>query len=410
MDKNTLALALLLGSLPALTCAAERSGAADAALQAPAAAALPAAAPVPQAAQRRSGTKEFVQDLDDGHDEAVLGAYLHAASELSVDPLTNASLDLAAAAIDGIDFGRGSITLTFDEQKLRESLLKQGTVIWDGLDNPVLVWMAAAESGVDNLVAGDNLTELAAKMMENAAAHKYRLMFPLLDLDDIQNISAAAVREHDNTAAAAAGSRYGADYIVRAASTLNDSGVMQLEWQVLDQNGRVLGEEVREGSLTTLAEDSAALIGRVLMQQAERQALAGRDTDQEEENVNYVSQLNLSELGPGDGFVRMVVTGIDNLRDYRRFAGLMVTYGFDEVRWAGRMPDGDVVEVVTNSNPEILRGTMTRSGDFTSLSAWQFAFSGSGARAVPERLIGRADPTRPDSSFLDQVNLGSSAD
>lgn len=312
------------------------------------------------------------------------------------------TVDQIAPAIRGIDTDEmGNLVVRFS-MPVTERLLKQkGALSWQGLSNPVLVWMVGldgTESASElTMVSGQNLNAFAQAILQAAPEYKYRLMFPILDLEDMQKVNVNTVLDHQNEALAEASARYGADYFIAAAisSVPNESGVT-LKWNLYNRDGIAIANSALSGMMDEVASLGAGDVARALMT-FQKNLDQGADT----QNQLKANNVDIDMLGPGEGFVRMRVGNINTLQDINGVRKAFTSYGFDgDTRVVGYSDGQFVIEIATNSNPTNIEGTLRHGGDFTYLAPWTFNFRHSDAFRQPlESSVGPASPSRPNSQL-----------
>lgn len=336
-------------------------------------------------------------------DQAVLEGFksLESGITLGLGKNTNFTVDQIAPAVRSFTTDAdGNLVLRFSLPMTENILKQQGTTSWQGLSNPVLVWMIGLDgtSSANKLamVSGQNLSPFAQAILQAAPDYKYRLMFPILDLEDMQKVDVNTVLEHNDKALADATARYGADYFVAAAisSVPNESGVT-LKWYLYTKEGLPIAQSALSGLMDEVASLGAGDIARALMTFQENLDQQGETSQLRANNVD------IDMLGPGEGFVRMKIANVRSLQDIRSIRQTFVSYGFDgDVRVVGYADGQFVIEISTNSDATNIEGTMRHGGDFTYLSPWTFSLNENvTARPQQQADIGPANPSRPNSQL-----------
>ena len=242
----------------------------------------------------------------------------------------------------------------------------------------------------------------AQAILQAAPDYKYRLMFPILDLEDMQKVNVNTVLDHQDQVLAEASSRYGADYFIAAAisSVPNESGVT-LKWNLYNRDGIAIANSSLSGVMDEVATLGAGDIARALMTFQEK-------LDHGTETVNQLkaNNVDIEMLGPGEGFVRMRIGNIRTLQDIKGIRSAFATYGFDgDTRVVGYDNGQFVIEIATNSNPTNIEGTLRHGGDFTYLGPWSFNFrNSSSGRAPLNTTVSSARSDRPNSQLSTPVN------
>ncbi len=307
----------------------------------------------------------------------------------------NYTLDDIAPALRGFNYEPdGSVVMSFSVPMVQNILKKQGDVAWSGLSNPVLVWMVSLDGTTMDLTSGQDLNSFAQALLAAAPDYKYRLMFPILDLEERNSISATTVLDHQAEALALASERYGSDYFILAtlSSVPNEQGVT-LKWNLYDKEGGEIGSSTLSGIASEVAALSTGDIARTLM------GYQATLTEQVTPSRLKGSNVDIDMLGPGEGFVRFKLTNIKSLQDLQAMRNALVRYGFDgSINIIGYNEGNYIIELVTNSNATNLEGTMRRAGDFVYLAPWTFSLSENITYRPPiNSPVTPQNPERPNS-------------
>lgn len=307
----------------------------------------------------------------------------------------NYTLDDIAPALRGFNYEPdGSVVMSFSVPMVQNILKKQGDVAWSGLSNPVLVWMVSLDGTTMDLTSGQDLNSFAQALLAAAPDYKYRLMFPILDLQERNSISATTVLDHQAEALALASERYGSDYFILAtlSSVPNEPGVT-LKWNLYDKEGGEIGSSTLSGIASEVAALSTGDIARTLM------GYQATLTEQVTPSRLKGSNVDIDMLGPGEGFVRFKLTNIKSLQDLQAMRNALVRYGFDgSINIIGYNEGNYIIELVTNSNATNLEGTMRRAGDFVYLAPWTFSLSENITYRPPiNSPVTPQNPERPNS-------------
>lgn len=334
--------------------------------------------------------------LQGSFEDAVLECYQSLCSQRSLGAYVPTSHAEAAESLKDYSFTSEGLNLVFDEEKVDQNIKSRGGTVFTGLEDPILVWMTSLQDGRNVLVSGENLTPYAKQLIEAAQEdYNYRLMFPLLDLEDVQKVSPNTVLSHNDQVLSQAAARYGSDYFLTLVVSESD-GLGSVKWNLYTADaGRISGSEI-SGVSEELASLAAGDIARSLA------ALDAREKglDSKDQGALLVSHRNVFELGAGDGFVRVKIDNVQSLSDLRAMRRAIISYGYSsDVRIGGSDEGGLIVEIPTSSDPAILDGTMARAGNFTKLGPWHYALN-NGTRQTPSRVImGPPSPGRPDASI-----------
>lgn len=312
-------------------------------------------------------------------------------------------LETIAPAVKGLTTDSdGNAVIKYSMAKVQNILKSQGTVAWQGLSNPILIWLVGldgvADSNSFSLVSGQNLTAFAQALLNNAPEFKYRVIFPILDLEEMQKVKVQTVLDNDPTILTEASARYGADYFIAAAvnSTATD-GSISFKWNLFNKEGTAIAQSSLTGALDEVASLGSGDIARALA------AWQNSEEGKEEETPEKMTANNvdIERLGPGDGFIRMKISNVKSLQDIQNIRQAFISYGYaGDLRVIGYDNGFMIIEFLTNSDPVILEGTMKRAGDFKYLSSWTFDLKENIAQRQPfVSNVGPANSSRPNSQI-----------
>ena len=83
------------------------------------------------------------------------------------------------------------------------------------------------------------------------------------------------------------------------------------------------------------------------------------------------------QLGPGDGFVRVLITGVNNIQDLNFIKSSLITFGYEATSGVSAWrPEGAVFEVPTGASPAILDGTLAHATGFSKTGDWIYFLDG----------------------------------
>lgn len=336
-------------------------------------------------------------------DNAVLDGFksLESGITLGMGQVSNLTIDEIAPALRSFTSDAdGNLVLRFSLPMAEAILKKQGAASWQGLSNPVLVWMVGLDgqsNGTNmSVVSGQNLSSFAQAIMAATPDYKYRLMFPIFDLEEMNKVKVTTILDHEDEVLTKASERYGADFFISAAisSVPNESG-MTFKWNLFNRYGENIAQSSISGLMDEVASLGAGDIARALM--------TYQSNLEEKETPSALRQNNvdIDMLGPGEGFVRLRIANVKSLQDLQHIRQAFVTYGFDgDIRIVGYDNNMLVMEVATNSSADNLSGTMRHSGEFQYISPWIFSFTGNEYIRPPHMSnLGPANKARPNSQI-----------
>ncbi|MDY6322514.1 MAG: DUF2066 domain-containing protein [Succinivibrio sp.] len=320
--------------------------------------------------------------LSGGIDSAIVSGYEQAAASMALDKAAAASAAEAGRALESISIDGDTLNLRFDSQKLSQLLSSKGSATWSGLKDPVLVWLAHVSDG--SIVAGNSADAFAVALSNAASKARYSLMFPVMDLDDVQAVNAQAILGQNDEALAKGSKRYAPAFFISGA-VKDDGGQLSFKWTVCDDAGRRLGAAENSGTLDETAQQAAAAIAHVLMDNvsaADAQSASGK----REGEATPASAGDSLALGPDKDKVRILITGADNISDLSAVRSSLITFGYEasahSVAWT---ENGVIFEVPTSASPAILDGTLSHSGTFSKTGDWTYRLNRSAGPAASGR-------------------------
>ena len=206
-------------------------------------------------------------------DNAVLDGFksLESGITLGMGQISNLTIDEIAPALRSFTSDAdGNLVLRFSLPMAEAILKKQGAASWQGLSNPVLVWMVGLDgqsNGTNmSVVSGQNLSSFAQAIMAATPDYKYRLMFPIFDLEEMNKVKVTTILDHEDEVLTKASERYGADFFISAAisSVPNESG-MTFKWNLFNRYGENIAQSSISGLMDEVASLGAGDIARALM-------------------------------------------------------------------------------------------------------------------------------------------------
>ena len=157
------------------------------------------------------------KDVSIGMDAAIVEAFNEVASKQAIDDTGILQLDRVKDAVSSVKLNGENFEITFDENKINSVLRDSGIACWSGLSEPVLVWMTDVSSDESSIISADSTSTVMKSLIDDANASQYNLLFPLMDLDDIQNVNEQTILSHSDKILAKASSRYGVKFFISAA-------------------------------------------------------------------------------------------------------------------------------------------------------------------------------------------------
>lgn len=314
----------------------------------------------------------FQENLSAGVDEAFKSAFNKAVSSIAPGEELDISIDDMYESCQSVSIDNDKLEAVFDESKVRQILNAQGISSWEGMSEPILMWLSDGKT----IFGADNDNAFVKDLLEKANQKHYKIMLPLMDLDDIQAVSSENILNHDVSSLAKASGRYGCSFFILGLLSQDESGGQKVKWEVLDNKAKSLDGAVSSGE--NISADMAAGIADILMKNTQNsEAVADAD--------------DYFVLGAGPDFVRILITNVQNVVDYDRIVDILVTYGYSaNSPIVARTGEGIILEIKTGASADILDGTLAHGGDFTKLASWTYSFNKSaGAVSAGRSSIGK---------------------
>ena len=323
-------------------------------------------------------TYQVEQEITTTVDDALLQGFSALTAKLSAGAYVPTMND-AGQALSVAELKEGKLALSFDKATLEELLSAQGVHAWQGLNNPIMVWMTDLSATVPSLISGQQMSPFAKSLNHSADTYQLRLMYPLMDLDDVTQVNPQTIERGEDAVLAAASARYGADYIL-AATVESAQDVTSVSWTLLDKNGKEISKASLDGVGAEVATLMAGDVARTLA------AAPGKIADTEAEPVlPDVTQADAFALGPYQGLVRVRIAGVQSLSDIGAIKRTLIIYGYEDTVQVTALSDGALIMAIpSSSDPAILDGTMARAQDFTKEGPWTYRWlKSSGSHALP---------------------------
>ena len=225
----------------------------------------------------------FEKPVSDGMDKAILNSFREATASSAIDDTSKISLDEIKSAVSSLRINNDNFEISFDDGKLKNLLSSQGIASWNGLSDPVLVWLADVEESGINVINGDSDNEFAVALNQASNKNNYNLMFPVMDLDDVEKVNAQTILSHSDKILATASKRYDAKYFVAGAIEKNNGdNTYTVKWNAYDDEGKSLGNGQTQGTLEETSTSMSRDVAKVLMQNISSDTATAQNTSSDE--------------------------------------------------------------------------------------------------------------------------------
>lgn len=362
-----------------------------------------------------NATEIFETPLDNGMDNAIVKAFSDATSANVTDPANSLSLEDIRTTIDTISINGNYLQVSFNDEKISNLLSSKGIGVWNGETGTIVAWIADLSSADSSLLSGEGSTDFVQKLQSSAQKNKFSIMFPVMDLDDVQQVNSQTIVSHSDEKIAKASKRYDAKYFVSGVMERDSDGnSYSVKWNLCDAEGKSLGSGSNSGDADTASAQMSAQIAQVLMNSSKStaadSAAPAATSANEADTITPVNGDGSIELGPVKGGVRVLITDIENVADYPKIKRILITYGYEsDIQVLGYNSDGVIFLIPTGSSPAILDGTFTHASEFTKVGPWTYRFNESNGSAKPADNVGSVTTTTTQRVTSSINNYGNDA-
>lgn len=121
----------------------------------------------------------------------------------------------------------------FDADGVNKAMRDLGLPIWGKVRPDILAWVAVKQDDKNSLLGLENSeTDFIQPLHEAAEQRGLPILLPLMDLEDLSQVSFDAVWQQDDAAIQTASLRYGADILLLAQVNLHEDNAM-IDWQMV---------------------------------------------------------------------------------------------------------------------------------------------------------------------------------
>lgn len=272
----------------------------------------------PTIAQALDNAQSYVEAMS--YSSVVIEVEPTASAEVQVKP------DAAVAAVGlpqslPATIEQRYINVDFSAKLIDELLAGANIAVWDSNRPSVLIWMVLQnENGDRSLLSADSNPEIIQIIQSFAAVRGLPIIFPVLDFEDRQNLSADVVWALEQVAISNASARYGADSVLSGRLHVTATGELVGLWQFIFQDEA----ETFDGFDTDLQSYLHAPLDRITSQLAAFFAIVPEFSNQQ--------------------MVRLRVEGIKNLTAYSALLAYVNNLGLVETVAAAGL-DGERLEL-----------------------------------------------------------------
>lgn len=168
--------------------------------------------------------------------------------KISLEPESNRYPDVAKALDNALDYVEqyayegNMIRIRYSSASILPLMQKTGQKTWGQHRPNVMVWLAIEEGGNRRLIGQETDPTLFAKLQQMANERGVPLVLPLMDIEDINAVSAGDVWGQFPTVLQKASDRYGAKMTLVGRLQLLSTGSWKASWQWLTDNDPIQWE------------------------------------------------------------------------------------------------------------------------------------------------------------------------
>jgi len=128
--------------------------------------------------------------------------------------------------------------LSFDKEKLNDSLTQMGLPIWGDNRPEVLIWLALEENNTRTILSTDDNDSMTIRALTEAATMRgLPILLPVMDLQDQTQVTFSDLSAGFSESVEAASQRYGSPVILMVKAIHDDTGLLRANW-----HARINGE------------------------------------------------------------------------------------------------------------------------------------------------------------------------
>lgn len=307
--------------------------------------------------------------LDKGIDAAILDAYLQISKSSLLDKEQNPDLlNAIADATTEINIENNLLKVAFDTTKLQQVQDDFSQALFAGIKSPVMAFVVLNQQEGNVVADSDGYSVFLQELSKNAKDLNYDLLYPLMDLTDLQTFNQDSVLAHNEVALAKAANRYGSEYFMTATLKEEGDNFVTVIWNFYTKEGTKLGSSKLSGDANEMSVSLSTTLAQLISSAKQGGIPAAIASENDASTDNLV-------LGPHDGLVRISISEVKNLSDLANIKRILIGYGYEnDIKVVAIQGSSLIFEIPTNSSPAILDGTMRNAKDFSKIGSWQYSY------------------------------------
>ena len=204
------------------------------------------------------------------------------------------------------------ITINFDQDRIQELIRTAGYTIWGKRRPDSLVWLAmqSPDSNAKTYLTQDNQSQVYQGMTERAAYRGINLVYPLWDLDDVQNLGVYDIWGGFTQRIVDASQRYDVQSVISAR-------VYQSHQALIDEEAGLETVEYKPGQWLvdwTSIEDGQILSGQLVLNSFEDIAIRLIDELANQLSAKYA--IDIDSLHSNQEKTKIVINNISSIETY----------------------------------------------------------------------------------------------
>ncbi|AZG36569.1 DUF2066 domain-containing protein [Shewanella psychromarinicola] len=178
---------------------------------------------------------------DHGLKEALAAVFIKNSGLPSVvlNPLVKAQINTPEVILTQYGYyeknGELMLKASFDHQRIISTLRQAGLPVWGSQRPLTLLWMSVNENNEPTVLADASSADIRIELAQESTNKGIPLLLPIMDLDDVMQVSITDVRGMFTDVLANASARYQADYFA-VANVDTQGGNVHFSFKLFDKN------------------------------------------------------------------------------------------------------------------------------------------------------------------------------
>jgi hypothetical protein len=272
-------------------------------------------------------TVKFNGDFDESN-ELAFDALIKDLSKGSMNP-SELAVNIGDL-IESEQINEDSLDVIFNSAAVNNLISKGSITVWNGLVDPVIVWLvkgvADEDSKIKNatIISSSMVDGFSQKLLLIGKENNISIIYPMMDLDDIQNVTVSDVLSSSIDKVLAASSKYTSGLILNAYLEESDNNFNKLTYKIINiANSSELFSDTIEGSEDDII---SKLYLTIKMNMSEKLNLSESVDAAIISGFSYITNLKLGEYK--DNHVRILVRNTENFKQMVDVKNNLLKCGF----------------------------------------------------------------------------------